>query len=235
MNHKSELILIVDDDFSIRKMLRIAMEAKGYLTIEAGSKKEAIELTALNSPKLMLLDLQLPDGSGEDVVHEIRQWTETPIIVLSVMSSEEDKIRLLDAGADDYVTKPFSMGELLARIRTALRKIPLEESPPFWQSGNLQIDIAGHKVIKNSMPIRLTPTEFQILAYFIKNTERILTYEMLIKEIWGENAQNEMNSLRVHIAQLRKKIENSPSEPVYLLNQPGVGYRWSGTTAMEKF
>ncbi|TGN13410.1 response regulator [Leptospira ilyithenensis] len=223
---KSDSILIVDDDTRIRKILRIALEAKGYLTLEAASKKEAIELIALQSPKLVLLDLQLPDGSGEDLIKEVRQWTEIPVIVLSVINQDEDKIRLLDSGADDYVTKPFSMGELLARMRTALRRIPDEESQLPWQDGNLKVDIANHQIMKNDNVIRLTPTEFQLLAFFIKNSGKILTYEILIKVIWGDNAQNEMNSLRVHVAQLRKKIENNPSEPEWLFTEPGIGYRW---------
>jgi len=232
-NSKSDLILIVDDDTSIRKILRIALEAKGYKTSEAASKKEAIELIALDFPKLVLLDLQLPDGSGENLVKEIRQWTEIPVIVLSVMSEDEDKIRLLDSGADDYLTKPFSMGELLARIRTALRRIPLEESPLPWQYGNLKIDIVNHLILKNNEIIRLTPTEFQLLAYFVKNTGKVLTYEMLIRIIWGESAQNEMNSLRVHVAQLRKKIEDNPGLPKWLFTEPGIGYRWVSPSQRE--
>ncbi|BDA78498.1 DNA-binding response regulator [Leptospira kobayashii] len=223
---KSDVILIVDDDTRIRKILRIALEAKGYFTLEAASKKEAIELIALQSPKLVLLDLQLPDGSGEDLIKEVRQWTEIPVIVLSVINQDEDKIRLLDSGADDYVTKPFSMGELLARMRTALRRIPEDESQSPWHHGNLKIDITNRQILKNNNVVRLTPTEFQLLAFFIKNSGRVLTYEMLIKVIWGDDAQNEMNSLRVHVAQLRKKIEDHPGEPQWLFTEPGIGYRW---------
>ncbi|TGK87100.1 DNA-binding response regulator [Leptospira noumeaensis] len=221
-----DLILLVDDDGAIRKMLRIALEAKGYQTIEAISKKEAIESIALHSPKLVLLDLQLPDGSGLEVIKEVRQFSEIPFIVLSVMSSEEDKISLLDSGADDYITKPFSMGELLARIRTALRRLPVEETPSNWEKESLTVDFVNHQVVKNQVQIRLTPTEFQILTFLIKNSGKVITHDVLIKKIWGEQALNEMNSLRVHITQLRKKIEDSPSEPKFLITEPGIGYRW---------
>ncbi|PKA26740.1 two-component system response regulator KdpE [Leptospira sp. mixed culture ATI2-C-A1] len=222
-----DLILLVDDDVAIRKMLRIALEAKGYATIEAISKKHAIETIALHSPKLVLLDLQLPDGSGLDVIKEVRSFSDIPFLVLSVMNSEEDKIALLDAGADDYITKPFSMGELLARIRTALRRLPAEETPANWESGNLLVDFVNYQVIKNGALIRLTPTEFQILTFLIKNSGKVITHDVLIKKIWGEQALNEMNSLRVHITQLRKKIEDSPSNPLWLLTEPGIGYRWA--------
>lgn len=221
-----DLILLVDDDSAIRKMLRIALEAKGYQTIEAISKKEAIESVALNSPKLVLLDLQLPDGSGLDVIKEVRTFSEIPFIVLSVMSSEEDKIALLDSGADDYITKPFSMGELLARIRTALRRLPMEEAPSNWEKENLVVDFVNYQVIKNNIQVRLTPTEFQILTFLIKNSGKVITHDVLIKKIWGDQALNEMNSLRVHITQLRKKIEDLPSNPHLLVTEPGIGYRW---------
>jgi two-component system KDP operon response regulator KdpE len=221
-----DLILLVDDDSAIRKMLSIALKAKGYETLEAITRKEAIESTALYTPKLILLDLQLPDGNGLEVIREIRGFSDVPVIVLSVMNAEEDKIRLLDAGADDYITKPFGMGELLARIRTALRRVSEEESLPLWVSGLLSIDFVNYRVSRGEETIRLTPTEFQILMYLIKNTGKLLTHESIIKVIWGESAQNEMNSLRVHITQLRKKIEEIPSHPKHLITEPGVGYRW---------
>ncbi|TGL23412.1 DNA-binding response regulator [Leptospira bourretii] len=221
-----DLILLVDDDGAIRKMLRIALEAKGYKTVEAVSKKEATESIALHSPKLVLLDLQLPDGSGLEVIRDVRTFSEVPFIVLSVMSSEEDKIALLDSGADDYITKPFSMGELLARIRTALRRLPIEETPTNWEKEGLVVDFVNYQVIKNQTQVRLTPTEFQILTFLIKNAGKVITHDVLIKKIWGDQALNEMNSLRVHITQLRKKIEDSPSDPRFLITEPGVGYRW---------
>ncbi|XDD47669.1 response regulator [Leptospira sp. WS39.C2] len=225
MNH--DLILLVDDDSAIRKMLRIALEAKGYHILEAISKKDTIESIALHSPKLVLLDLQLPDGNGLEVIKEVRTFSEVPFIVLSVMNAEADKIALLDAGADDYITKPFSMGELLARIRTAFRRLPAEDAPTNWEKENLVIDFANHHVFKNNESIKLTPTEFQILTYLVKNSGKTITHEMLIKIIWGDLAQNEMNSLRVHLTQLRKKIEDTPNQPTLILTVPGVGYRWS--------
>ncbi|MCG6148483.1 DNA-binding response regulator [Leptospira levettii] len=225
MNH--DMILLVDDDGAIRKMLRIALEAKGYQIMEAVSKKDTIESIALHSPKLVLLDLQLPDGNGLEVIKEVRTFSDVPFIVLSVMNSEEDKIALLDAGADDYITKPFSMGELLARIRTAFRRLPTEETPINWENENLVIDFLNHQVVKSNQTIQLTPTEFQILTFLVKNSGKIISHELLIKTIWGEMAQNEMNSLRVHITQLRKKIENTPNQPEWIITVPGVGYRWA--------
>ncbi|MCW7504521.1 response regulator transcription factor [Leptospira paudalimensis] len=224
MNH--DLILLVDDDSAIRKMLRIALEAKGYHILEAISKKETIESIALHSPKLVLLDLQLPDGNGLEVIKEVRTFSEVPFIVLSVMNAEADKIALLDAGADDYITKPFSMGELLARIRTAFRRLPVEDTPTNWENENLIIDFSNHQVCKNNQSIKLTPTEFQILTYLVKNSGKTITHEMLIKAIWGDLAQNEMNSLRVHITQLRKKIEDTPNQPKWITTVPGIGYLW---------
>jgi len=221
-----DLILIVDDDQAIRKMLRIALEAKGYETKDAINQKEAISFCALYQPKLILLDLQLPDGNGLQVIQEIRNFTEAPVLVLSVMNAEEDKITLLDAGADDYITKPFSMGELLARIRTALRRLPAEDVLPVWNSDDLSIDFVNYQVKKNNNFVRLTPTEFQILTLLIKHVGKTLTHESIIKSIWGENAQNEMNSLRVHVTQLRKKLEKEPSSPIHLITEPGIGYTW---------
>ncbi|GBF50086.1 transcriptional regulatory protein, C-terminal domain protein [Leptospira ryugenii] len=221
-----DYILIVDDELAIRKMLRIALEAKGYTTIEALNKKDAIEKAVLHSPRLILLDLQLPDGSGLEVVKEIRSMVITPIIVLSVIDSEQSKIELLDAGADDYIVKPFSMGELLARIRTALRRIPSEEIISGWKDSDLEIDLTKNLVLRLGKTTRLTPIEFQILGVLLQNAGKVITNEELIKKVWGDSAQNELNSLRVHINQIRKKIENDPSFPTRLLTEPGIGYKW---------
>lgn len=219
-------ILIVDDDQAIRKMLRIALEAKGYDTIEAICKKDAIEMAILHSPKLILLDLQLPDGNGLEVVFEIRSMVTTPIIILSVINSDDEKIRLLDAGADDYITKPFSMGELLARIRTALRRLPASDIVSQWKGEGLEIDLNKNVVLKAGITHRLTPIEFQILAILLQHSGKVVMTEDLIRKVWGESAQNELNSLRVHINQIRKKVEDNPGEPYRLLTEPGIGYKW---------
>lgn len=219
-------ILIVEDDQSIRRMLAIALQSKDYHCKEVMTVKEAISETAIFQPDLILLDLQLPDGSGLDVVKNLRKWTKTPIIVISVMDKEEDKISLLDSGADDYVTKPFSMGELLARIRTCLRYNLENSTSPKWADNHLKIDIGSRTIQKDDNPIHLTPTEFQILEFLIINSRKAVTYENLIHAVWGESAQNEMGSLRVHVTQLRKKINTSDGKE-YISTIPGVGYIWS--------
>ncbi len=183
-------------------------------------------MAILHSPKLILLDLQLPDGNGLEVVFEIRSMVTTPIIILSVINSDEEKIRLLDAGADDYMTKPFSMGELLARIRTALRRLPASDIVSHWKGEGLEIDLNKNVVLKAGIIHRLTPIEFQILAILLQHSGKVVMTEDLIRKVWGESAQNELNSLRVHINQIRKKVEDNPGEPYRLLTEPGIGYKW---------
>lgn len=219
-------ILIIEDDRSIQKMLTVALRAKDYDCKEAMTVKDGIAETAIYQPDLILLDLQLPDGSGLEIVKTVRNWTWVPIIVLSVINREEDKIALLDSGADDYVTKPFSMGELLARIRTSLRNRLENSVCANWEDENLKIDIGSRTITNENQKIHLTPTEFQILEFLILNAGKIITYEKMIQIIWGESAQNEMSSLRVHMTQLRKKIENKKNEKEYITTIPGIGYMW---------
>ncbi|TGK39212.1 response regulator [Leptospira gomenensis] len=218
-------ILIADDDDRIRKMIRISLTAAHYDTLEADTVRATILETANRSPDVILLDLQFPDGHGIEALREIRSWSETPVIVLSVLGSDPEKISLLDAGADDYITKPFSMGELLARIRVALRNKAQEPGSPFFRSGNLYVDLAARKVISSGSEIHLTPIEYSFLTLLIRHAGKVLTQEQIIRHIWGPMAKNESGPLRVHVAGLRKKIESDPSNPELILTEPGVGYR----------
>ncbi|AOP33049.1 DNA-binding response regulator [Leptospira tipperaryensis] len=222
MNSK---ILVADDDDRIRKMIRISLSASHYDVIESRTVQETIQKAAGESPDVILLDLQFPDGNGIDALREIRTWSETPIIVLSVLSSDPEKITLLDTGADDYITKPFSMGELLARIRVALRNKTQEAGSPVFISGNLYVDLAGRNVQVSGETVHLTPIEFSFLSLLIQHAGKVLTQEQIIRHIWGPLAKNESGPLRVHVASLRKKIETDSSNPELLLTEPGVGYR----------
>ncbi|RHX84344.1 response regulator [Leptospira stimsonii] len=222
MNSK---ILVADDDDRIRKMIRISLTASHYDVIESSTVQETIQKAAGESPDVILLDLQFPDGNGIEALREIRTWSETPVIVLSVLSSDPEKITLLDTGADDYITKPFSMGELLARIRVALRNKTQDPGSPIFISGNLYVDLAGRTVQVSGKTVHLTPIEFSFLSLLIQHAGKVLTQEQIIRHVWGPLAKNESGPLRVHVASLRKKIETDPSNPELLLTEPGVGYR----------
>ncbi|EJP13370.1 putative KDP operon transcriptional regulatory protein KdpE [Leptospira interrogans str. FPW2026] len=218
-------ILVADDDDRIRKMIRISLNASHYEVIESATIQETILKAAKNSPDLILLDLQFPDGNGITALREIRSWSETPVIVLSVLASDPEKISLLDGGADDYITKPFSMGELLARIRVALRNKTQDPRSPIFISGNLYVDLSNRNVKVSGITVHLTPTEYIFLTFLIQHAGKVLTQEQIIRHVWGPFAKNESGSLRVHVASLRKKIELDPSSPELLLTEPGVGYR----------
>lgn len=218
-------ILVADDDDRIRKMIRISLNASHYEVIESATIQETILKAAKNSPDLILLDLQFPDGNGITALREIRSWSETPVIVLSVLASDPEKISLLDGGADDYITKPFSMGELLARIRVALRNKTQDPGSPIFISGNLYVDLSNRNVKVSGITVHLTPTEYTFLTFLIQHAGKVLTQEQIIRHVWGPFAKNESGSLRVHVASLRKKIELDPSSPELLLTEPGVGYR----------
>ncbi|MBW0435173.1 two-component system response regulator KdpE [Leptospira yasudae] len=220
-------ILVADDDDRIRKMIRISLNASHYDVLESATIQETILKAASESPDVILLDLQFPDGNGITALKEIRTWSETPVIVLSVLSSDSEKISLLDEGADDYITKPFSMGELLARIRVALRNKTQEAGSPIFISGNLYVDLANRIVQVSQNTIHLTPIEYSFLSFLIQHAGKVLTQEQIIRHVWGPFAKNESGPLRVHVASLRKKIEADPSNPELLLTEPGVGYRLS--------
>jgi two-component system KDP operon response regulator KdpE len=221
-------ILVIDDEPQIRKLLEITLQSNQYFVKEAFSAKEGLIMAANHPPDLILLDLGLPDENGHSVLKKLRQWYTNPIIILSVQKSEEDIIKALDNGANDYLSKPFRTGELLARIRSALRTSVAEEGDPVINFQDLQIDLAARTVKKNNEIIKLTSTEYSLLALFARNEGKVLTHQFLLRAIWGPGYINQSQYLRVFIAQIRKKIENDPNRPEYLLTESGVGYRFIG-------
>jgi two-component system KDP operon response regulator KdpE len=225
--NKSE-ILIIDDEPQIRKLLEINLESNGYKVRQAENGKEGILLAANHPPELILLDLGLPDKSGHEVLKELRIWYTNPIIILSVINSEADIITALDNGATDYLTKPFRTGELLARIRTSIKRINTNDHQSMLQCGELEIDFVARTVKRKNEIIKLTATEFKLLSLFAKNEGKVLTHPYLLKEIWGVGAQSETQYLRVFVGSLRKKIEADANHPIYLITESGVGYRFKG-------
>lgn len=220
-------ILIVDDEIQIRKLLQITLESNEYGVTEASTAKEAGIMAANHPPDLIILDLGLPDDSGHNVLKKLREWFTAPIIILSVQSNEEDIIKALDNGANDYLIKPFRTGELLARVRSSLRSGNTEESIPLITCGNLIIDLSAHTVKKNNEIIKLTSTEYNLLSLLVKNEGKVLTHHFLLRQIWGPGYINQTQYLRVFTAQLRKKIEDDPNRPEYILTEAGVGYRFA--------
>jgi two-component system, OmpR family, KDP operon response regulator KdpE len=219
-------ILVVDDEPQIRRFLRTSLGAHGYHIIEASCGKDAVVLTTTEHPDVMLLDLGLPDIDGLEVVRRIREWSTVPIIVLSVRGQERDKIAALDGGADDYVTKPFGMGELLARLRAALRhRFQAEVEEPVFQSGGLMVDLARRVVTVDGREVKFTPREYDLLRVLITHAGKVITHQHLLREVWGPASLYETHYLRVYIAQLRQKIEHDPAQPCHILTEPGVGYR----------
>ncbi|MHB8111754.1 MAG: response regulator, partial [Syntrophorhabdaceae bacterium] len=217
--------LVIDDEKQIRRMLKAALEGYGYDISEAGTGHEGLSQTSIFHPDIVILDLGLPDMDGIEVIGRLREWTQVPIIVLSVREHEDDKIKALDAGADDYVTKPFGMGELLARLRAAMRRIAHSEDEPVLTVGDLSIDIAHRNVKVKTEEIKLTPTEYEVLKYLAQKAGRVVTHRQLLLAVWGSNYQEQSQYLRVYIGQLRRKIEPDPSQPAYIITEPGVGYR----------
>jgi two-component system, OmpR family, KDP operon response regulator KdpE len=219
-------ILIADDERPIRRFLRAALTAKGHTILEAVSGTEAISAAAENHPDVIFLDLGLPDMDGVEVIARLREWSSIPIIVLSVRDQEEDKIKALDAGADDYLTKPFGIGELLARMRGVLRRAtPGGKAESIFQSGSLRIDFNLRQVSLDGQEISLTPTEYDILRLLVQNAGKVLTHRQIITGVWGAGYADESHLLRVNISNLRRKIETDPSRPQLLTTEPGVGYR----------
>lgn len=225
MNPK-ENILIIDDEVQIRRLLEISLSAHDYNTSFAKNGKEGLIAAATYNPSLILLDLGLPDMDGQTLLIKLREWYSRPIIILSVRNSEEEIIKALDSGANDYLTKPFRSGELIARIRAAIRLSEEKKDSPLIEFGSLSIDMINHIVRKNSEIIKLTTTEFSLLAILSKNRGRVLTHQTILKEIWGYGYLEQTQYLRVFIAQLRKKIEDNPSNPVLLITESGIGYRF---------
>jgi two-component system KDP operon response regulator KdpE len=218
-------VLIVDDEVQIRRFLRISLEANGYHVHETASGEEAIVRTAQLRPDLVILDMGLPDLDGLEVLKRLREWTQTPVIILSVRDSDRDKVAALDAGADDYLTKPFSVDELMARIRTAQRHAQPQSEEVIFTSGQLQVDLTRRLVSVNDEPVKLTPTEYALLRLLIQHAGRVLTHQQILRTVWGPEYVNETHYLRVYFAQLRQKIEANPALPEIILTEPGVGYR----------
>jgi len=206
-------------------MLRTALTSCGYDISEASSGQEGLSQAAIFHPDLIILDLGLPDLDGTEVIKRLREWAQVPIIILSVREHETDKIKALDAGADDYITKPFGMGELLARIRVALRHVAKTEDEPVLTFGELTLDLARRNVSLKGTEIKLTPIEYEILKYLALKAGRVVTHTQLLRAIWGSNYQDQTHYLRIYIGHLRRKIENDSSQPAYIVTEPGVGYR----------
>lgn len=223
--NKAEL-LVIDDEPQIRRLLQITLESNGYVFKAATSAKEGLVMAGNHPPDLILLDLGLPDESGHQVLQKLRKWYTAPVIILSVQKSEEDIIRALDNGANDYLTKPFRTGELLARIRSALRHSVPEEDQQLQTFGNLQVDLLARTVKKEGELVKLTSTEYNLLSLLIKSEGKVLTHQFLLRAIWGPGYINQSQYLRVFIAQLRKKIEDDSNRPKHLLTESGVGYRF---------
>lgn len=220
-------ILIIDDEVQMRKLLQITLESNDYTITEAATAKDGMIMAANHPPDLILLDLGLPDEDGHSVLEKLREWFTNPVIILSVQSSEEDIIKALDNGANDYLVKPFRTGELLARIRSAIRGIFTEENNPIIINGDLQIDLGNRIVKKNEELLKLTSTEYTLLALFAKNEGKVLTHQYLLREVWGPGYINQSQYLRVFIAQLRKKIETDANRPAFIVTESGVGYRFA--------
>lgn len=219
-------ILVVDDERPIRRFLNASLGNR-YSILEAENGNDAIRMAAMNHPEVIILDLGLPDMNGTDVTRRLREWTDVPIIIISVRDSEEDKVAALDAGADDYLTKPFGMSELLARIRVALRRANKPEAEsPIYQSDDLRIDFAKRDVRVHDNPVTLTPTEYSILRTLVDHAGKVLTHQQLIKEVWGGNYEVNSHLLRVNVSNLRRKIESNPLQPRHIITEPGVGYRF---------
>jgi two-component system KDP operon response regulator KdpE len=218
-------ILVVDDERAIRRFLRVSLEAHGHTVFEATSGQEALAEVVSARPDLIILDLGLPDLDGVEVTRRLREWTQTPIIILSVREHETDKIAALDAGADDYLTKPFSVGELMARLRVALRHAAPREDSPIFNSGELTVDLARRAVTVAGKEVQLTPTEYDLLKLLITYAGKVLTHHQILRQVWGTGYEDEAHLLRVNISNLRRKIEADPARPTYILTEPGVGYR----------
>ncbi|HNR85277.1 MAG TPA: response regulator transcription factor [Taishania sp.] len=220
------VVLVIDDEPQIQKLLQINLENNGYKVHYAMTGKEGLLLAANQIPDVILLDLNLPDIHGHQLLLELREWYNKAIIILSVLNSEENIVKALDNGATDYLTKPFRSGELLARIRSVIRRNSLDESSSVLQIGDIEIDLIAHVAKLNNEVLKLTATEYNLLVLFAKNEGRVLTHQQLLKDVWGVGNQNDTQYLRVFVAQLRKKIEKDPNQPKHIITESGVGYRF---------
>jgi two-component system, OmpR family, KDP operon response regulator KdpE len=219
-------VLVIDDEPSILRALRINLTARNYEVSTAIDGTSGLAAVSRERPDAVILDLGLPDMDGTQVIHGVRGWSATPIIVLSVWGAEHQKVAALDAGADDYVTKPFGMDELLARLRAAVRRAAPAPDEPVVSTQDFTVDLAAKRVTKDGVDVRLTPTEWQLLEILVRNRGRLITQKQLLQDVWGPSYGSESNYLRVYVAQLRRKLEPEPSRPRYLLTEPGMGYRF---------
>ena len=225
MTEAGPRVLVVDDEKAIRRFLSVSLAASGHLVYEAVSGKEALREVSGIRPDVVILDLGLPDMDGTEVIQRLREWTQVPIIVLSVREKESDKVAALDAGADDYLTKPFSVGELTARLRVALRRSMQTGPELVFEVDELRVDIGRRQVFVRGQEVGLTPTEYDLLRVLVQHAGRVLTHGHLLRQVWGASYQPETHLLRVNISNLRRKIEPDPTRPHYILTEPGVGYR----------
>jgi len=225
MSNSSPRVLVVDDEPPIRRFLRAALAAHGYEVFEARNGQEALSAVTAQRPDLLILDLGLPDMEGLEVTRRLREWSKIPIIILSVREGEADKVATLDAGADDYLTKPFGVGELLARMRVAMRRtVPAADEPAFT-TGELKVDLASRMVTVAGQEVQLTPTEYDLLRALVTHAGKVMTHRQLLRQVWGVAYEQETHILRVNISNLRRKIEADPTRPRYIHTEPGVGYR----------
>jgi len=228
MADKSPTILVIEDEPALQKFLRVTLGTQNYKVIEAASGEQGLRQAAAVPPDLIILDLGLPDLDGVEVTRRLREWSAIPIIVVSARGKEQDKVVALDAGADDYLTKPFGVGELLARVRVSLRHLAVVNpatGDPVFEVGPIRVDLARHEVSVNGQGVHLTPNEFKLLTVLVKNGGKVLSHRHLLKEVWGPSAADESHYLRVYMNQLRQKLEADAARPRYLLTEPGVGYR----------
>jgi two-component system KDP operon response regulator KdpE len=230
---RGPLLLLIEDEAQMRRFLRASLTSHGFRLLEAGTAREGMALATSHNPDVILLDLGLPDGDGLEITRTLRGWSKVPILVISARGREDDKVLALDAGADDYVTKPFGMNELLARVRVALRHAAaVEPAQPTLELGDgLRIDLERRQVCVHEREIHLTPIEYKLLTTLARQADKVLTHRQLLKEVWGPNSSEQTHYLRVRMAELRKKIEATPAQPRWLLTEPGVGYRLRSTTA----
>jgi two-component system KDP operon response regulator KdpE len=228
MAEDKELILLIEDEPQMRRFLRITLQTQGYRLIESATARDGLMQATTRNPDVVLLDLGLPDLDGLEVTKRLREWSQIPIIVISAREQEQDKVKALDAGADDYLTKPFSASELLARIRVALRhgaRLNTDKNEPVFVLRNLRVDLALRQVFLDDKEVHLTPIEYKLLMVLVRHAGKVITHTQLLKEVWGPAQVNEVQYLRVYMTQLRHKLETDPARPRFLMNEPGIGYR----------
>ena len=226
MSEKNKtLVLVIDDESQIRRLLTVSLEANAYRVLSAASGQEGLVLAAQHRPAVVILDLGLPDLSGQEVLRRFREWSSVPVLILSVQDDDAGKVAALDAGADDYVTKPFNTSELLARLRVALRHAAKLEEPAVFKAGNLVVDLPTRRVTLNGCEVKLSVTEYNLLRFLVRHAGKVLTHRQLLREVWGPGHDEQTHYLRVYVAHLREKVEADPTRPTLIITEPGVGYR----------